>query len=32
MGRPGSELLRVAFLTIVPLVVREVRWLWSPVN
>jgi hypothetical protein len=26
-GRPGSGLLLVAFLAIVPLVVREVRWL-----
>jgi hypothetical protein len=26
-GRPGSVLLLAAFLSIVPLVVREVRWL-----
>jgi hypothetical protein len=28
-GRPGSGLLLVAFLSVVPLVVREVRWLWG---
>jgi hypothetical protein len=28
-GRPGSELLLVAFLAVVPLVVREVCWLWG---
>jgi len=28
-GRPGSGLLLVALLAVVPLVVREVRWLWG---
>jgi hypothetical protein len=28
-GRPGSGLPLVAFLAIVPLVVREVHWLWG---
>jgi hypothetical protein len=28
-GRPGSGLLLVAFLAVVPLVIREVRWLWG---
>src|SRR5262245_62369080 len=28
-GRPGSGVLLVAFLSVVPLVVREARWLWG---
>jgi hypothetical protein len=28
-GQPGSGLLLVAFVAVVPLVVREVRWLWG---
>jgi hypothetical protein len=31
-GRPGSGLLLVAFLSVVPLVVREVRWLCGAGN
>jgi hypothetical protein len=28
LGRPGSGRPLVALLSVVPLVVREVRWLW----